>query len=306
MPDLARLLRSQSGVATLDQLVACGLTRHEVAAQVAGHRWQRIGDRCVLTHNHVPTREQLRWLAVLDYRVPAALAGCTALEVAGFRYFGREFELVHVVIPRGAAYRRLAGVKVHESRRFTVRDIVHLHGCPVTPLPRAALDAAAWQPFPRYAAGLLAAVVQQRICDAEDLAHELRFVGRIRHKQTMRLTIQDVAGGAEALSELDVAALCRTFGICPPDRQVVRIDPAGRRRYLDCEWRLPDGSVVVLEIDGAHHMDERHWAADMKRDRREVVRGRRVIRCTAYEARHEPDSIAEDLIALGIPRVVSA
>jgi hypothetical protein len=108
------------------------------------------------------------------------------------------------------------------------------------------------------------------------------------------------------LSELDVAALCRSFGIAQPERQVVRLDPSGRRRYLDCEWWLPDGSVVVLEIDGAHHMDARHWAADMKRDRREVVRGRRVLRCTAYEARHEPGSIAEDLIALGIPRVVSA
>jgi hypothetical protein len=304
--DLARLLRSQCGVATIDQLVAGGLTRHEVTAQVAGGRWRRLGDRCVLTHNHVPTREQQRWLAVLDYRVPAALAGCTALEVAGFRYFGRELELIHVVVPRGATYRRLPEVKVHESRRFTDRDIVRVHGCPTTPLPRSALDAAAWQPFPRYAAGLLAAVVQQRICTATELAEELRFVGRIRHKQTMRLTLQDVAGGAEALSELDVAALCRTFGIDQPDRQVVRLDPSGRRRYLDCEWRLPDGSVVVLEIDGAHHMDERHWAADMKRDRREVVRGRRVIRCTAYEARHEADSVAEDLIALGIPRVVSA
>ena len=160
MTDLVRLLRSQSGVATIDQLVAGGLTRHEVAAHVTGRRWQRIGDRCVLTHNHVPTREQLRWLAVLDYRVPAALAGCTALEVAGFRYFGREFELIHVVVPRGAAYRRLPDVKVHESRRFSTRDIVHVHGCPTTPMPRAALDAAAWQPFPRYAAGLLVAVVR--------------------------------------------------------------------------------------------------------------------------------------------------
>jgi hypothetical protein len=304
--DLAIVLRSQCGVATTAQLVAGGLTRHEVAAQVAARRWQRFGDRCVLTHNHQPTREQLRWLALLDYRGPAALAGCTALEVAGFRYFGSELELIHVVVPRGATYRRLPGVKVHESRRFTRHDIVRTDGHPTTPLPRSALDAAAWQPFQRYAAGLLAAVVQQRICSAADLAAELRFVGRIRHKQVMRLTLQDVAGGAEALSELDVAALCRTFGISPPERQVVRLDPSGRRRYLDCEWRLPDGSVVVLEIDGAHHMDARHWAADMRRDRAEVVRGRRLLRCTAFEARHEPESIAEDLIALGIPRVVSA
>ena len=170
----------------------------------------------MLTHNHLPTRTQTMWLAVLDYRVPVALAGMSALEVAGFRFFGRETELVHVVIPRGPAYRQLAGVKVHESRRFGPRDVVPIGGYPATPLPRSALDAAAWQPFRRYASGLLAAVVQQRLCTPDELAAELRFVGRIRHKQVMRLTLQDVAGGAEALSELDVATLCRTFGLWQP------------------------------------------------------------------------------------------
>jgi hypothetical protein len=306
MTDLAALLHHQSGVATLDQLSACGVTISRVRAHVASRRWQRIGDRCVLTHNHVATRSQRLWLALLDYRVPVALAGFSALEVAGFRYFGTEAALIHVVVPRGCAYRRLPGVKVHESRRFGPADVVVTRGFPTTSMARSALDAAAWQPFPRYAAGLLAAVVQQRICTATGLAAELRFVGRIRHKQTMRLTLQDVLGGAEALSELDVAALCRTFGIRQPDRQVVRKDASGRRRYLDCEWRLPDGSVVVLEVDGAHHMEARHWDADIKRDRHEVVRGRRVLRCTAYEARHEPDAIAEDRIAVGIPRVAAS
>jgi hypothetical protein len=48
---------------------------------------------------------------------------------------------------------------------------------------------------------LLAAVVQQRICTAGDLAGELPFVGRVRHKRHMRLVIADIAGGAEALSD---------------------------------------------------------------------------------------------------------
>jgi hypothetical protein len=306
MHDPARLLHHQSGVATVRQLVGAGLSMSRIRAHVDARRWQRFGDQCVLTHNHRPSRSQQMWIAVLDNRGPAALAGMSALEVCGFRFFGRETELIHVVIPRGSAYHRFPGVKVHESRRFGPRDIVRSHGFPTTPLPRSALDAAAWQPFPRYASGLLAAVVQQRLCAADELGAELRYVGRIRHKQVMRLTIQDVGGGAEALSELDVAALCRTFGIRQPDRQVVRRDPGGRRRYLDCEWTLPDGSVVVLEVDGAHHMDAQHWGADMRRDRKEVVRGRRVLRCTAYEARHEPDEVAADLIAVGIPRVVSA
>ena len=61
----------------------------------------------------------------------------------------------------------------------------------------------------------------------------------------------------------------------------------------------------MLEIDGAHHMEVRHWESDMRRDRAEVVQGRVVLRCTAYEARHEPEVVAADLIAVGVPRLAA-
>jgi hypothetical protein len=305
---LETLLRSQAGVATIPQLVAAGTTAHRVRAHVDAHRWQRYGDRCVLTHNSTPSRVQWMWIAVLDNRGPAALAGFSALEVRGFRYFGDEPAQIHVVVPRGATYHRFPGVRVHESRRFRDTDIVTAAGLPRLPAARSALDAGAWQPHPRYACGVLASVVQQRICTPLDLAEALRTVGRVRHKQAMRLAVHDIAGGAEALSEIDVAGLCRRFSLVPPDRQVVRLDREGRRRYLDCEWHLPDGRVLVLEIDGAHHMRAEHWESDLRRERGIVTTGRRVLRCTANEARHDQAALAADLVAIGVPscRVVSA
>ena len=197
---------------------------------------------------------------------------------------------------------------MHESRRFRTTDVVAAGGVPRLPAARSALDAGAWQPHPRYACGVLAAVVQQRICAALDLAESLRTVGRIRHKQAMRLAVHDIAGGAEALSEIDIAGMCRRFGLAPPDRQVVRLDRDGRRRYLDAEWHLPDGRLLVLEIDGAHHMRAEHWEADLRRERGIVTTGRRVLRCTANEARHDQAALAADLVAIGVPcrRVVSA
>lgn len=299
------LLRGQAGVATLSQLVGCGMTMHAIQAQVSARRWQRVGGHCVLSHNAEPSRQQWMWIAVLDNPGPAALAGLTALEVAGFRYFGTESTLIHVIIPRGATYHRFPGVAVHESRRFSRADIVATHGIPQTPLPRSALNAGGWQPHARYACGLLAATVQQRICTVDELSDALRHVGRIRHKQPMRLALRDIGGGAEALSELDVAALCRKFDLRPPDRQVYRCDANGRRRWLDAEWHLEDGSVVVLEVDGSQHMKVEHWGADKKRDRKETIRGRKVLRCTSYEARYEQHELASDLLAIGIPRVVS-
>jgi hypothetical protein len=230
------------------------------------------------------------------------LAGFTALEIRGFRFFGQEPTLLHVVVSRGATYHRLPGVKIHESRRLSPLDIALHRGLPTLSPARSALDAAAWQPHQRYASAVLAAVVQQKVCTPRELADELRFVGRVRHKQTMRLAIDDIAGGSEALSEIDVVAMCRRFGLTTPTRQVVRRERSGRKRYLDCEWELTDGRVVVLEVDGSHHAAVEHWEADMKRERGIVLSGRRVLRCTANEARHDQPALVADLLAAGVPR----
>lgn len=127
------MLADQDGVATLPQLTAAGMTAHAVRAQVDARRWTRLGDRCVVTHNAVPTRMQWMWVAVLD------------------------------------------------SRRF---------------------------------------------------------------------------------------------GLQPPERQSIRRDRSGGKRYLDCEWRLEAGRVVVLEVDGSHHFLVEHWEADMRRERTVVISGR--------------------------------
>jgi hypothetical protein len=305
---VARLMHHQSGVATYGQLVGAGMTRDQVRAYVDGGRWQRVGRHCLVSHNFTPSRAQVMWIAVLDPPDLVALAGFTSLQLRGFTFFGREPELLHVVVRRGATYHRLPGLKIHESRRLTEADIGYHSGLPCTSVARSALDAAAWQPFPRYACGVLAAVVQQRLCSAQDLSDELPFVGRIRHKAHLRLAIGDIAGGAEALSEIDIAALCRRFELREPDRQVLRRDRQGRKRYLDCEWFLGDGHVVVLEVDGSHHAEVRHWEADMKRERSVVISGRRVLRATANEARHDQRALAADLRAVGVPShgVVSA
>jgi len=299
----ASILGVQGGVATLKQLEHAGVTRSFVASQVAAHRWRRLGGHCVLTHNHAPTPMQRTWLAVLQPAPPVALAAWTSLQTVGFSFFGREMQLTHIVVPRGAKFTAPPWLKVHESRRFGVEDVDPRSRIPCTRVARSSLDAAAWQPSIRYACALLAAVVQQRLCTASDLADELPFVGRIRHKAHLRLAIQDIAGGAEALSEIDIAATCRRFALRPPDRQRIRRDHDGRKRYLDCEWTLEDGSVVVLEVDGGHHMLVEHWGRDMKRERGVVISGRRVLRATAIEARHEQAELAADLLAIGVPRL---
>jgi len=96
--------------------------------------------------------------------------------------------------------------------------------------------------------------------------------------------------------------MCRTHGLAQPARQVKRLDAGGRLRFTDCEWRLPDGRTLMLEVDGAFHMEVEHWEDDLARHRALAAADRVVIRCTSRELRDEPERVARDLLNLGVPR----
>jgi hypothetical protein len=85
------------------------------------------------------------------------------------------------------------------------------------------------------------------------------------------------------------------------ERQPQRRDSAGRLRFTDCEWDLGDGRVLVLEVDGAFHMEVEHWEDDIARHRGLVDPRRIVVRCTAREVRDEQERLGADLRRLGVP-----
>lgn len=303
-PELDLTARRQCGVLSREQLRTYGVHRSHVRNQLAAQRWTAVGSRVILFQNTAPTRRQLMWCAVLDAGAPSALCSHTSLELAGLKPFAEEARLVHLVVPRGARVSPMLNVAVHESRRLGEDRWTDSRGLPRTETPRSVVDAAAWQRWPRFASLMVAVAVQQHLCTVAELDEALGYVGRVRHKQYIRLALRDVAGGAESLGELDVAGMCRRFAIVPPARQSIRRDATGRRRYLDCEWVLPDGATVVLEIDGSHHMDAANWQDDMRRER-SVVRTRAlVLRATAFEVRVEPQLVVTDLLTIGVPRVV--
>ena len=95
--------------------------------------------------------------------------------------------------------------------------------------------------------------------------------------------------------------MCRTCGLRAPDRQVPRRDRSGRRRFTDAEWRLPDGSLLILEVDGGFHLEVQQYEDDVRRHRGLSAPGRVVVRCTTQELRREPWVVATDLRALGVP-----
>lgn len=301
---LDELAEHQVGVVGRGQLSALGVQAVDVEAAVLSERWRTWGDRVVVLQNQPPSGRQLWWACILHASsgvgYGAALCAATALCADGFTGF--ESGTTHVVVRRGVHVPLMPGLKVHESRRFCVDDIHPVRLPPRTRTPRSAVDEASWSRTRSRACAVLAATVQQRLTTVSRLRAELERAGQVKHHRLMVAVLADVEGGSHSLAELRVPQACRRAGLRPPDRQVVRRDKQGRRRYLDCEWRLPDGRVVVLEVDGAQHMEVKAWWADMPRERGVVLSGRTVLRCSAMEMRVSPTDVTDDLAAAGVAR----
>lgn len=287
---LRELAARQELVATRGQLRACGVLAQHVQSQLEARRWQQVAPDVLVLHNGPLHRATRRWTAVLSAPHDAALASWSALELWGLeRWYRPE---IHLVIARGQRWPRQPDVVVHESRRHTPDDVVTRRGLPVHRPARAAVDAAAWSRSARTAVGLLAAVVQQGIAGVPELHEALEVAGRVRHQRLMRLSLHDIAGGAQSHAEIDFARLCREAGLPEPVRQRRRRDIRGRSRFLDVEWLLPDGRRLVLEIDGMGHLDAERWYDDLMRTA-EIpgLTDDVLIRLPAAAARTEPERV---------------
>ncbi len=237
---------SRGGVLSRAELRALGIDRRRVARQVAAGRWRLHGRRTVAVHTAPLDAGALRWRAVWEGGVGAALDGVSALLAAGMQGFTAE--LVDISVPPGRQALRVPGVRVHHLRRSGGTDVVTM-GVPRVRPALAAVRAAHWAASDRQAALILCLAVQQRLVLGRHLLELVDPVPGRSRRAFVAQVVADIADGAHALGELDFARLCRLRGLPQPSRQVVRHGPRGRI-YLDVRW---DDIGLVVEIDGAQH-----------------------------------------------------
>ena len=242
-------------------------------------------------------REQV-WLAVLHAGGNALVGGLTALEWHGLKNWHRDD--VTVLVDDELAFDPLEGVTFFRTRRALTAMRDPFEELPLCRIEPAALLFAGYERSSRTAQGLLAAVIQQRLATPESMRRQLELMRPLRRAKLFRRALAEIEGGAHSMAELDIGRVCRQFDIPKPRRQVRRRDSSGRMRFTDCEWLLSNGVTLVLEIDGAFHMEAEHWEDDLARQRRLVTPGRVIVRCSARELRDEPEMLVTDLIALGL------
>ena len=292
LPELDELLYSRDGVLGVGSLLPY-LSPDAIRWRLTSGRWQQPCHGIVVAQSGPLTRIQVLRVAVLWAGPGSALAGLTAAQLQGLRGFEDKGDVIHVIRPVGRAARATQPpmpLVVHYSRHLLPADIHPARQPAQTRIARALVDGAAWMATDRGALAVLVSGVQQRLVRVRDLAAEVDRNERLRRRRLIKRVLADIEGGAHALSELDFLRLVvRQFGLPEPDRQVPRRDENGRRRWLDACW---ERARLVVEIDGAAHIDALTYWDDMDRANDLTLDHYRVLRFAAWMIRYNPEFVA--------------
>jgi very-short-patch-repair endonuclease len=297
---LTDLLTCQDGVlatATALAFLTCG----ELRWRIRSGRWQQPARGVVVAQSGPLTENQVLRIALAWAGPRAALGGLTAAALDGLGGFHDRKPFpdrpVHLVLPQGRSRRRpppRIRVVTHYSRLLGPEDVHPAREPRRTRIARSLVDAAAWMPSDRGAIAVLAAGVQQRLVRTGDLEDTIRRNPKLRRRKVIGAALGDIAGGAQALSELDFTRqVIRRHRLPEPSRQMARRDEDGRRRWIDVAW---DRWRVLVEIDGAQHMDALQYWDDMDRTNDLEIDGYRVLRFPAWAVRWQPEYVARKIL----------
>lgn len=297
-----RLAAAQDRVLTRGQLAGAGVSRRSIAHRLHTGIWTAPSPTVIVTQSGDLHLGQLHWLGVLHGGRDALVGGLSAAAVHGLRSWERDTITILVPEARGAV-RPLPGFEFIRTRHDLGRMRRHRGGAPVAAIEPSVLLWAARQRSERTASGVVAAVLQQRVSQPDSLHAWIERLAPLRHAMVLSTVVSDFEGGSQSVSEADVRRMCRRHGLTLPRRQTSRLDAHGKRRFTDCEWSLPDGRTVVLEVDGSFHMSVTEWAEHVARSRALSTPDRAVIHCTGLELRDDDSRLAADLRRLGVAAV---
>ncbi len=276
---LHALARGTDGVVTRREAQRAGVTRRRIAAEVERGRWQI--ERRAVTIVGAPATTRSKWLLALAGASPrAALDGVTALQCAGLTGFTDD---IHVSIPKGARVQSSDDIRVHQLRSWREADVFEEPIRHVRP-ELAAVRAALWAVTERAAQTVLAMTVQQGLTSPDRLLAAAPRLPRSRRSQLIVAAVEEIAGGSEALGELDFVALCRAHGFPVPARQELLRRPSGVY-YLDarfCEF------AVTVEVDGLGHREVRQLRVDHRKANELQIDGDTVLRVLSMDLRKDP------------------
>jgi hypothetical protein len=305
VPDAAlHAARRQEGLLTMRQCLAAGMTSRQVTGRVDRKEWERaargVYDTGIVrpetpsaAYDHRRRRTAL--LGPLAHPGAAAV-GVGALVLRGVRGAPIEFE-PEVAVPKARPRLGDGPVRV---RRVLVPEPEDVDGILCAPIVDA--FALAVPQLGRFdAVAMLDSARHQGLLSDEDLlVARNRTAGRRGTRRSWAWWDESDAR-AESPAESWVRVSCVDRG-CPPDTlQVWIVDRrGGRLARVDMAWALPDGGVLLVEIDGREvHGTPEALVDDRRRQNRIDSRSTVVRRFTGGDAR-------DGTAAAAVQRVLTA
>ena len=274
---------------TADATLAYGVG--QVRWMVSSGRWQRPARGVIVRHSGPLTPGERISTELLAQHPEAALAGLTSATLDGLQGFGGP--PIQILVPHAVRPHRRPGVVVRRTRVLSESDIQPARSPRRTRLPRSIVDAASWAATDLRAQAIIASSVQQGLVHPQQLSTALDGLPKVRRRLLLVEAIRDVSGGSLSEYEVLFIRLCREFGLPIPSRQRRRRDASGRWRYLDVEF---DEYRLVVEIDGAQHMEPLAWWEDMTRNNELVVfENKALLRFAGFALRHQREQVANVL-----------
>ena len=289
LPHILRdLARAQSGALRCSQLDAHGLYAREVQRRIDAGLWQRASSRVIITHASVIDRQTWLWAASLHHR-RVGLTGAAALELEGLG--AARNRRIDLLGPRGTRKPPFPGcvITTTSSPEF-LSDIGPMR----TEIALSIAYAMALAASPRQAVFYCTWPIQRRLASLETVRAAVESQPNSPCMAQARRLLDQIDPGVHSTHEYDFARECRKRGLPSPDRQTARLDSRGVRRYTDVEFRI-GGKVLIVEIDGVHHLDAEVSLEDQWRANEFTMQGHTVLRVPGLALRTDPEPYFEQI-----------
>jgi len=291
---LSELASQQHGAFSVDQAVACGLTRRGIEDRERRGVYERIYPTVFALAGAPNTWHRATLAAILSIGTPTAASHRSAAYLWGLlRGAGPR---IHIVTRRWDRRHRL-DVRLHESLDLIPSDIVTVDGIPTTTAARTIVDLGATEPWRverALEAGISRDLVTLRTVD--DFVRRVARRGR-RGVGVIR-PLLEARSQWDGATQSDLEDLLRTVlaqrGV-PIGAAQHRITDhigtfVGRPDFAYIEHRL------AVELDGEQfHMDRMVFRNDRRRQNELELLGWRVLRYTWWDLTNRPDEVADEI-----------
>jgi very-short-patch-repair endonuclease len=274
------LVEQQSGVVSLRQAVACGISATTVRRRVGEGRWRRVRPAVFLVGGHRYT-DEARIRAVALWAGPQGVITGPAAAY-WHRMLERAPAFIDLTVPAGRKPKPQPGVRLHR-RDLNPADVRHRLGVRVAAMPFAALEAAVALP---HGSVFLDRALQKHVPFAEVYRAYCRNLGRPGSAAAGRLLVA-AADRADSAAERLLVRLLREAGI----EGWVLGHPLGPYRI---DLAFPSHRVAV-EVDGwAYHVDPERFRNDRRKGNFITRSGWDLLRFTWHGLHTQPaESIRE-------------